>query len=339
MDKTEKRISLYCALFIAIIINSNKLLALRENGIMARYWHFSLGEFTFQILYSFAFCYLLILVNLKPGLWTNRPIIRYILNSLTYLGVLIVGMFIGGIIQRRLISDLTQIKNVFWAGYFSRFAAAGLLVAIFIKIILLIREGRQRSKENEQLKSAYLEAELEVLKGQLNPHFLFNSLSSLSGIIREDPQLAQHYVTQLSKVFRYSLQQSGANLVTLGDELAMIKSYNELLTMRFEQGFKLDINIDKQFLKAKIPHLSLQLLVENAAKHNIATVKKPLKVDISTNDGFLSVSNNLQVVHSPENSTGIGLSNLNERYKILMGSEIEIIRSDDQFTVKLPLTV
>jgi len=339
MDKTEKRIALYCALFIAIILNSNRLLALRENGIMARYWHFNLYEFLFQIIYAFGFCYLFIRLNLKPGLWTKRNILAYILNGLKYFAFLIVGMLIGGVVQRRLISDMSQLKGVFWGGYLSRFMATGLLAGIVVKIILLIREGQQKNKENEQLKSAYLEAELELLKGQLNPHFLFNSLSSLSGIIRENAQLAQHYVSQLSKVFRYSLQQSGANLVTLGDEITMITSYGELLNMRLEKGFQMEINIDQSFLKANIPHLSLQLLLENAAKHNIATIKKPLKVNVFISGDYLTVRNNLQEMPTPESSTGIGLANLNERYKILMGKEIEIIKSDEYFTVKLPLAL
>jgi two-component system LytT family sensor kinase len=339
MDKTEKRISLYCSLFITIILNSNKLLALREGGIMAQYWHFDLTEFIFQMVYSFCFCYILIAINLKPGVWTNGSIRKYFVSSLLFFGMLVLGVLIGGIFQRQFISDQSELRKIYWTGYISRFAAAGLLAGIVVKIILLMREGRQKGKENEQLRRAYLEAELELLKGQLNPHFLFNCLSSLSGIIREDPQLAQHYVTQLSKVFRYSLQKSGADLVTLADELAMIRSYGELLTMRFEKGFNMEIDIDEAFLKAKIPHLSLQLLLENAAKHNIATAKKPLKVNVSISDGFLTVSNNLQEIVNPESSTGIGISNLNERYKILMGKSIEIIKSDTKFTVKLPLTL
>jgi two-component system LytT family sensor kinase len=338
MDKTEKRLRLYCALFIAIILNSTKLLALRENGILAQYWHFDLIEFIFQITYSFGFCYLFIYVNLKQGLWIQRSNFEYFLNGLKYFGYLIMGMLLGGVIQRA-ISDHTQLRGIFWGGYFSRYMATGLLTAIVVKIILLMREGRQKSRENEQLKTAYLEAELELLKGQLNPHFLFNSFSSLSGIIREDPQLAQHYVGQLSKVFRYSLQQSGADLVTLGDELDMVQSYGELLTMRFEKAFKLSIDINPQWLTNKIPHLSLQLLLENAAKHNMATLRKPLKVNLSVEGKFIVFRNNLQQVATPENSTGIGLANLNERYKILMHREIEITKTAEHFIVKLPLDI
>lgn len=338
MNKTEKRLCLYCALFITIILNSSKLLALRENGILAQYWHFDLAEFIFQAVYNFGFCYLFIYVNLKPGLWTNGSKRRYFVTALKYFAFLILGMLVGGILQRA-ISDHTQLSKLFWSGYFSRFAATGLLTAIVVKIILLMREGQQKSHENEQLRTAYLEAELELLKGQLNPHFLFNSLSSLSGIIRENPELAQHYVSQLSKVFRYSLQQSGANLVTLGEELDMLRSYGELLTMRFEKAFKLEINIDKPWFKAKIPHLSLQLLLENAAKHNIATLKKPLKVQLCIDGNYVSIRNNLQEVTTPGDSTGIGLSNLNERYKILLNREIVINKTNEQFIVKLPLDI
>ena len=246
-------------------------------------------------------------------------------------------MLIGGVVQRRLISDMSQLKGVFWGGYLSRFMATGLLAGIVVKIILLIREGQQKSKENEQLKSAYLVAELELLKGQLNPHFLFNSLSSLSGIVREDPVKARYFISHLSKIFRYALAQPGSQLVTIENELTMIKSYEELLKMRFEGAFQLETSVDKSHFHIRIPHLSLQPLLENAAKHNSATVAKPLKVSVFIADNKLIVSNNLQEIAEPENSTGIGLTNLNQRFMILLHEEIEIIKNKESFTVKLPL--
>jgi len=338
MDKTEKRIALYCALLIALMLNSTKLLALRENGILAHYWHFNLGEFIFQLLYSFGFCYLLIYLNLKYELWLPVNKRRYVVYVLLNLGLIWLAMLVGGIIQWNFLNK-DQLPGLFWGGYFSRFMLCGLLVGIVVKIILLIRESREKSRENEQLKSAYLEAELELLKGQLNPHFLFNSLSSLSGIIRENPAMAQHYVGQLSKVFRYSLERSGNSLVSVADELNMIKAYGQLLVMRFEKAFELDIAVDDTYLEAKIPHLSLQLLLENAAKHNMATLKKPLIVKVYRSGGCLVVSNNLQPLTLPESSTGIGLANLNQRFNILMGREIEITKTANEFLVKLPVTV
>jgi two-component system LytT family sensor kinase len=338
MDKTEKRICLYSAILIALMINCGKLLALRENGIIAHYWHFNLAEFIFQLLYNFIFIYLLLYLNIKYDLWAPFNKKRYLLHGLLNVALLIFCVLIGGFIQREL-SSKTQLPGMFWSGYLARFILSSLFAGIVIKIILLIRESSKKSQENEQLKNAYLEAELELLKGQLNPHFLFNSLSSLSGIIRENPGLAQHYVNQLSKVFRYALQKSGASLVTVADELEMIKSYGQLLTMRFENAFQMDIKVDAPYLEAKIPHLSLQLLLENAAKHNSATLNKPLKVTVFVSDGYLIFSNNLQEIPMPESSTGIGLANLDERFKILLNRNIEIVKAAGSFLVKLPLTI
>jgi two-component system LytT family sensor kinase len=337
MDKTEKRLCFYCSLLIAITLNSTKLLALRENGIMAHYWHFNLYEFSFQLLYSFCFTCLFLYGNVYYKLWLPVNRSKYLFYGVAYMAVIFAAMVIGGAIQRNFFSDKLQQQDLYWSGYFSRFMIGAALSGIVIKIMLLMRESREKTRENAQLKTAYLQAELELLKGQLDPHFLFNSLSSLSGIIREDPVLAQHYVGQLSKVFRHSLQRSGNNLVTVADELAIAKAYGELLTMRFEKAFQLDINISDEYLGAMIPHLSIQLLLENAAKHNIATLKKPLIVSIYVENGCLVVSNNLQELKIPENSPGIGLANLNGRCKILMGKEVDIVKSTGTFTVKLPL--
>jgi sensor histidine kinase YesM len=338
MDKTERRLCLYCAMLIAIMLNSTKLLALRENGILAHYWHFNLAEFLFQLLYSFGFTWLFLYINLYYNFWAPSQRRRYALNVLIFIALVFLGMMTGGVVQRNFFSDKLQQVNLFWSGYFSRFVVDGLLVGIVIKIILLLREGRQKSRENAELKNAYLEAELEILKGQLNPHFLFNSLSSLSAIIREDPQLAQHYVGQLSKVFRYSLQRSGANLVSVEDELNTARAYGQLLTMRFEKGFQLDVQVDESYNHAKIPHLSIQLLLENAAKHNLATVKKPLVVSVYAEGNELIVKNNLQEINNPEGGSGIGLANLNSRFRILTDKEIEIVKTAADFSVKLPLS-
>lgn len=211
------------------------------------------------------------------------------------------------------------------------------MAGILIKTILLLRESKQKDNENEQLKTAYLEAELELLKEQLNPHFLFNSLSSLSGIVREDPLKAQHFINHLSKTFRYALATSNEHMVTLDEELKMIRSYEQLLLMRFEEAFQLIVDIDSKYLNLKLPHLSLQPLIENAAKHNAASLARPLRVQILMADDKLLVSNNLQEITEPEHSTGIGLVNLNSRFRILMQQEIEIEKNKQSFIVKLPL--
>jgi two-component system LytT family sensor kinase len=337
MEKTEKQLWFYSSLLIAVLLNSGRLLALRENGIVAHYWHFNAAEFAFQLLGQLGFCYFLFYLNLSNGQLSsyryNKKYLPYItFNFLTSFFC----MVLLGAMQKRIFRfNPNQIPGAYWAGYLTRYGLAVILIGIIIKLILLMRQNRQQLLEHEQLKNAYTTAELELLKEQLNPHFLFNSLSSLSGVVREDPALAQQYIKHLSAVFRYTLVKPVNSLVTVDEELTMVRSFAQLLTMRFEGAFELNIDIDRSFLTYKLPHLSLQPLLENAAKHNAATVKVPLQVTISICDGKLSVRNNLNPVDA--DGTGTGLANLNQRYKILLQQDIDIEKTTNHFTVKLPL--
>lgn len=340
MDKTEKRICWYSSIFIALLMSSPKLLALRESGLIAHYWHFNLVELLFQVAVNLGYCYVLFVLNLQRGrgLLLYREQGKY-LKLLVFNALLMAFCcLVVGAIQRYSLMN-TQSNAIYWTGHVTLFFLSSLLAAVMMKIILLMRESKKKDNENEQLKTAYLEAELELLKEQLNPHFLFNSLSSLSGIVRENPAKAQNFINHLSKIFRYALTQSGSHLVTVASELTMIQSYEQLLTMRFEKAFLLDVQVDKSYLERKIPHLSLQPLLENAAKHNSATIAKPLFVKIFVDDDKLVVRNNIQQIIEPGNSTGIGLVNLNSRFRIMMHREIEIEKTTDDFIVKLPLQV
>lgn len=339
MDKNEWRIFGYSSLLIALMINSARLLALRTNGVLARYWQFDLGELAFQFFFNFTFCALLFYLNLEKGVGfaRYREQKRYGIYVAAN-GLLIISLMVtGNLIQYTLFAG-NHLAGVYRMGYIGRFGLSAILIGIIIRIILLLRESKQKDKAHEQLKTIYLEAQLELLKEQLNPHLLFNSLSSLSGIVREDPKQAQFYIFHLSKVFRHALTHSGTALVTVAEELETLKSYAQLLNMRFEKAFRLEIDVDQRYLTARIPHLSLQPLLENAAKHNVATAENPLVVSIFTENKCLVVSNNLQEMAVPESSTGIGLANLNERFRLLVNREIEIERTNMIFVVKLPLT-
>lgn len=338
MDKNERRICWYSSLLIALMMNSPKLLALREKGIIAHYWHFDPGEYAFQTLYNLAFCYLMFYINLNNSsilpVYRNQK--RYALYAWYNGLIFLAGITLGSMTQYAFFND-NRLPGIFWMGYFARFGLTLILVGIIINILLLLRDAKRKEIEHEQLKTVYMAAELELLKEQMNPHFLFNSLSSLSGVIREDPDMAQKYVRELANVFRYSLIHSKANLVTVDEELTMLRSFAQLITMRLEDAFKLAIEMDTPYLSYKIPHLSLQPLLENAVKHNMATMAKPLKVKIYIEQGLLVMSNNLQEVPPPESSNGVGLANLNDRFKIMLQQEIEIEKSEKLFTVKLPI--
>jgi two-component system LytT family sensor kinase len=339
MDKNEQRICWYTSVLIVLTINTPKLLALRENSIAARYWHFNLAELLFQVFFNLLFCWLLFSLNLKP--YTLLSTYRSGKKHIAYVGlnilIFVACTLIGGILQRILFYNHKPV--MLWAGYVGRLGLSSILMGILIRIVLLLRDTKRRDVEHEQLKTAYMATELELLKEQINPHFLFNSLSSLSGVIRENPELAQKYVRELSNVFRYALLRAKVNMVTLEEELIMLRSFAQLITMRLEYAFELVIDVDSPMLLAKLPHLSLQPLLENAVKHNAATIKRPLHVLITVQSAYLVVSNTLNEIPTPESSNGLGLSNLNERYKIMMGKEIEISKTGNEFIVKLPLSI
>lgn len=340
MDKNEQKICWYSSLLIALTVNSARLMALRENGIIARYWHFDIFEFSFQFLYNLLFSFLLFFLNLSENRFFSiyrqkKQFTKYYLfNAL----VVVTATVTGHLLQSELFKD-RHVTLITGRGYIARFTLTCILVAIIIHLVLLIRENRKKDSKNEKLKNAYLQTQLELLKKQMDPHLLFNSLSSLSGIVREDQKLAQVYIFHLSKVFRNALVYSKSTLVSVSEELDTLKSYQKLISLRLEDAFRVNIEVDTKVSNYQIPHLSLQPLLENAAKHNIATKEKPLEICIYSEGDFLVITNNLQPLSIQENSTGIGLANLHERFSLLTQKEIEIQRTKDLFIVKLPLTI
>jgi tetratricopeptide (TPR) repeat protein len=197
-----------------------------------------------------------------------------------------------------------------------------------LKKTLLASEILQR--ENIQFK-------FEALKNQLNPHFLFNTFSTLISLISENAGLAENYTRNLSNVYRYILTSKDKELVKLKEEIEFINSYMFLISIRFNDNVTIDINIEKEMLEYSLPLLSLQLLIENAVKHNVISGKKPLKITIDSEDNKLTIQNNLQKKSSIENSTKIGLQNIINRYELISSEKVDVCQSDTYFTVKLPL--
>jgi len=181
-------------------------------------------------------------------------------------------------------------------------------------------------------------SQFETLKSQINPHFLFNSLNVLSSLIYIDKDKASKFVRQLSKVYRYILDSKDRDLITLEDELPFIESYIFLLKTRFDKNLIVnqDLPVDKQH--HKIAPMVLQLLIENAIKHNIISKTKPLTIDISVIDNkYLQIKNNLQLKTSTEITSQIGLKNIQKRYEYLCNKKIDIKQTEEYFTVRIPL--
>src|SRR5690606_386497 len=179
-------------------------------------------------------------------------------------------------------------------------------------------------------------AKFDAHKNQLDPHFHFKNLNVLNSLIEEDPNQAQKFTTSLSKVYRYVLEQKNKDLVTVDEELAFAKTYIRLLKMRFEDSIVFEIPDQSSNPEFKIVPLSLQLLLENAVKHNIVTSARSLKINVYEENGMLCVGNNLQQKQVVKKSSGVGLKNIQERYNILSDREVTIHKTTKEFIVKLP---
>lgn len=219
------------------------------------------------------------------------------------------------------------------------------VVIFYTTVILTIYEGgyiwkqwKQSFTEKEKLIRSQWQSKYDLLKTQINPHFLFNSLNSLSSLIIENPQQAEKFTDEMSNVYRYLLRNNDTDLTTLSAELKFIRSYSSLLTTRYGEGFKCHIDVPESYHSYLLPSLTLQLLVENAVKHNTVQKKQPLEVRIDmTADEQLSVENNIQKKNNVVASNGVGLTNINNKLKLLNQKGISIIETNDSFRVLIPL--
>ncbi|GAB3940155.1 hypothetical protein GCM10028805_01490 [Spirosoma harenae] len=190
----------------------------------------------------------------------------------------------------------------------------------------------------ERLEKENVQAQFAALKSQVNPHFLFNSLSILSSLVHADADLSEKFIDQLSRAYRYILEQKDNEKVLLKTELEFIQAYRFLLNIRFENKFDVLIEVPESAQgRYTIAPLTLQLLVENAVKHNRMSAKEPLRVHIQIDEDCLVVRNNLQTRPKSENSTGVGLENIITRYALLTEQPVWVGESDGDFVVKIPL--
>jgi two-component system, LytTR family, sensor kinase len=231
--------------------------------------------------------------------------------------------------------DTLQLKPYFFNALVS--VVGTIQVAAVFEGIYLYRRWQVSFAEAQELKKINLQSQLDSLKTQINPHFLFNNLNSLSSLITIDAQQAELFLDELSSVYRYLLQQNNRDLCPLSDELQFINAYFHLLKTRHGDGIFMETNVETQYLKHLIPPLTLQLLFENAIKHNIISASQPLTIRLYTRDGSLYVENNLQKKRVGVQSNQIGLQNIIMKYKLLARSSVEIHHDDEKFRVAMPL--
>lgn len=215
---------------------------------------------------------------------------------------------------------------------------AHLLCVIVYEIAYYFFKLRHTERQRDKLANEKLQLELQQLKGIVNPHFLFNNLNSLSSLIADDPQQAEIFLDELTKVFRYLLRNNNTELISLREEMEFIHSYAHLLQMRYGRSLKLQINLDEQAQEHRLPPLTLQLLIENAVKHNKMSKDTPLQVELfNEGDSVLVLRNNLSVKDKSVESTGIGLQSINGRYSLLNHDGLVISKTESHFIVRIPL--
>lgn len=214
----------------------------------------------------------------------------------------------------------------------------GLLIAAPAEMLYAYQLSMKKELEKNELEKMNLQVRLEALQAQMNPHFLFNTLNTLTSLIAKDPARAEDFAVEMAHVYRYMLKNINERLITLREELDFVRAYVHLLQVRLGDEIRVFIDIDEACLESKLPPLTLQLLVENAIKHNQASVDKPLQVCIKSKGlDQVEVANTLQQKKGPVMSSGVGLSSLQLRYQLLGSTPVQVSTTDDQFIVHVTL--
>jgi len=270
--------------------------------------------------------------------WLQRPVKRLVIQlpiSMVYSGLTIyIVMFL---YQEYLCEVPREFKEVLFRSSIvigTLFSVVLLGIEISMQFFL---QWKRSLTEIEKYKSESLQSQLQNLKNQINPHFLFNNLSVLSSLVYSNQDKAVDFINQLAKVYRYLLDTRNNELVSLDTELTFIKSYIYLLVIRFQTNIVFEINIDDASLSKLIPPMALQTLLENAIKHNEISATMPLRIQVVTKNEQLIITNNLQLRTSHEPSSKTGLQNIIDRYKHFTNAEVEIIQDSHSFIVKIPL--
>lgn len=211
------------------------------------------------------------------------------------------------------------------------------LISTLYESVFLYDRWKRTIVEAEKLKRENIESQLEGLKSQVNPHFLFNSLNTLAYIIPEDSGKAVHFVQKLSKAYRYILEIRDKKLISLEEELAFLRAYLFLVQERFGDNLQAELKVPEEALQRQLVPLSLQILFENAVKHNIISDERPLRIELWVEDNRLIVRNNLQRKRQAMPSTQLGLQNIRNRYAFFSEEQVDVIETNDFFTVSIPL--
>lgn len=286
--------------------------------------------------FSYWFCFRNFAVFLRKKFqgfeYTRKRIIYEIIF------VLMTGVLVSELVGTCLLVLTGSVKEVtLIEGYVATYFSSFFVISIY-EGIYLYDQNKKTLLKSEKLKREHINSELQALRNQVNPHFLFNSLNTLVSIIPEDQKLAESFLIKLSSVYRYTLENRNDQLVPLKQELKFIESYIFLLKERFRNKLKVDIEIADHWLHRYVVPMSLQLLFENVIKHNVLSSKKPLLIKVYIDEEeCLVVRNNLQLKNQTMPSTGVGLKNINSRIGFFTDKKLIVNSRASYFEVRMPL--
>lgn len=338
MLQNKIKITFLSALTATTLTNFPRLLITLREGELAARFGLTLGDVLLRSVVMFCFAWLVLSYNLtwKNKLLALQPKNRMAADIAINICILIFG-----------VTTLTILKQIFSPGFLERrslffftlftYLIVQFLLLLITRVVNLNYQHQQSLLEKEQAKQKALQHQLSALRTQINPHFLFNALNSLNALIRQKSDKASTFVDKLSWLLRSTLQRNDKDFITIQDELEYLQAYIFLQKERFGEKFNIDNRVPNEWKTELIPSFSLQLLVENAIKHNVISKRQPLLVEIYSEDTFLVVRNLIQERRDSVESTGTGLSNLSMRFKLLKKKNIQIAKDEQYFSVKLPI--
>ncbi len=338
MNKITKNILIVFIIGVVVFIIGNAI----SGGFAFKSANEFLIDFVMYQLYSFVLGYSNMaffdyLNNLKwqPAERVKRVVVGFLgATVITLLGLFILRVFSSVIINGNSFQTFLANESI---QYYTFGLWITLTIVVIFHVVYFYNAYQQKKLKEQKVIAGTASAKFDALKNQLDPHFLFNSLNVLTSLIDENPKSAQKFTTALSKVYRYVLEQKNKELVTVGEELDFAKTYMSLLKMRFEDSIVFEIPEHISNSELKVVPLSLQLLLENAVKHNMVTTSKPLHIKIFESNGALVVENNLQPKQIVKKSSGVGLNNIKQRYELLTDKRVFINQKADRFAVAIPM--
>lgn len=326
-------------LLFSFLINFVIDVLVYDDEILSDIGFYLLTNIPVQVLITLSF--LLIVIHFNNEKWETKIKTRLLLEALSILLITALLMFSLALFVSKYHNPIELINNfssIFSKKYFYTTCIESLIILLFLEISYMLIQNQRRELKYEKIKYDNEKFKYNQLKSQINPHFLFNSLNVLNEMLYlDEPEKSSEYVCALSEFYRYVLTIQENDFVSLEEELRFINHFISILSIRYSNNLLLKIDIKCNDLNRNIIPMTIQILIENAVKHNIISKKHNLEINIESDGTYLIVSNNKNKRIDHVYSTGIGINNLNKTYQIFSKTDVQIIDNIDKFTVKIPL--